>query len=311
MGVAMNDKNRNNMYKLLRDIGDIQGIARTTILALESFIQSGKELECNPDQIESLYLELAEAIKNSQPKIIPLIHLIERFEKEMRQPMKDHVDLEDIKEKAEKSLRAQIDLFKSKAARVTENGLKYVDNGDIIMVHSASSVVTNILIRAKKDMGRIFRVIILDHNKERTRQLIQALRTHDVEHEVTPAYDISHSIEKANKMFLGALTVTSDQKIVAPSGTAGTVSMCHVNDIKVHLFANTLHYSHGKGTDQSIYEERSNNTSANIDFDITTHSHDLIKLDLIDHIVNEYGELEKGVCPVNVGKKFEDEGEII
>ena len=294
----MNDKNKSNMYKLLRDIGDIQGIARTTLLAIESFIESGKELECSSDQIEPLYLELAEAIKNSQPKIIPLIHLIERFEKEMRQLMKSSASLEEVKEKAEKCLREQMDLFKSKAAKVTENGLKYVENGDIILVHSASSVVTNILIRAKIDLNLIFRVIILDHNKERTRQLIQALREHDVEYQVTPAYDVSHYIETANKMFLGALTVTSDQKIVAPSGTAGTVGMCHLNKIKVHLFANTLHYSHGKATDQFIYEEESDSSSANIQFPITTHSHDLIKLDLIDHIVNEYGELDKGVCPV-------------
>lgn len=299
MGIAMNDKNRNNMYKLLRDIGDIQGIARTTILALESFIESLHELECSQEDVQELYFEVADAIKNSQPKIIPLIHLIERFEKEMKELIKTSPSIDDLKEKAEQSLQKQIDLFKSNAARVTENGLKYVNNGDIIIVHSASSVVTNILIRAKEDLNQMFRVIILDHNKERTRQLIQAFREHDIEYQVTPAHDISHYIETANKMFLGALTITSDQKIVAPSGTAGTVSMCHVNNIKVHLFANTLHYSHGKATDQYIYEEESKTFSANIDFPVTTHSHDLVNLDLIDHVVNELGEVQKGSSPVD------------
>ncbi|SLM28956.1 hypothetical protein MTBBW1_1640011 [Desulfamplus magnetovallimortis] len=289
----MNDKNKSNMYKLLRDIGDVQGIARTTILALESFIKSIHELECSQDEVQELYLELADAIKNSQPKIIPLIHLIERFEKEMRHLMKNNPSIDEIREKAEASLREQIDLFKGKAAQVTENGLKYVSNGDRIIVHSASSVVTNILIRAKKDLKLLFRVIILDHNKERTRQLIQAFSEHDIEYQVTRAYDISHYIETANKMFLGALTITSDRKIVAPTGTAGTVSMCHLHNIKVHLFANTLHYSHGKATDQYIYEEESSSASSNIHFPVTTHSHDVINLDIIDHIVNENGELEK------------------
>lgn len=285
------------MYKLLRDIGDIKGIAETTTLALESFIQSIRELECSQEQVEELYSELAEAIKNSQPKIIPLIYLIERFENDMRQLMETSPSLEEIKEKSEKSLREQIRLFKSNAARVTTNGLKYVNNGDIIIVHSASSVVTNILIRAREELNLMFRVIILDHNKARTRQLIQVLKDRDIEYQVTPARDISHYIETANKMFLGALTITSDQKIVAPSGTAGTVNICHVNNIKVHLFANTLHYSHYKATDQYIYEEESKSSSANTNFPIITHSHDLINLDMIDHVVNEFGEMQKELCP--------------
>ncbi|MGD9732240.1 MAG: hypothetical protein AB7U45_08660, partial [Desulfamplus sp.] len=142
----------NTMYKLLRDIGDIQGIARTTVLALESFIASIKELECSREEVADLYMELADAVKNSQPKVIPLIHLIERFEKDMRQLMKTDPSIEEIRDKAEASLKEQIELFKNNASKVTEHGLNYIKNGDVIIVHSASSVVTNILIRAKESL---------------------------------------------------------------------------------------------------------------------------------------------------------------
>ncbi|MBF0209828.1 MAG: hypothetical protein HQK64_09430 [Desulfamplus sp.] len=306
----MKENIRNTMYQLLRDIGDIQGIARTTILSIESFIAAIKELRCSQEEVAELYIELADAIKNSQPKIIPLIHLIERFEKDMRQIMRTSPSIEEIRITAEKSLKEQIELFKNKADKVTQHGLNYIKNGDVIIVHSASWVVTNILIEAKKVTKPLFRVIVLEQNKERTRQLIQALREHDIDHHVTPAHDLSHYVDEANKMFLGALTITSDHKIVAPSGTSGTVSLCHLNNISVHLFANTLHYSHNRAIDQYIYSEEGNTNTANLHFPITTHSHDLIDLELIDHVVTENGETGKDYCPVdfssNVMAKKED-----
>ncbi len=304
MGIAMKQNVRNTMYKLLRDIGDIQGIARTSVLAIESFIASIKELECSREEVADLYMELADAVKNSQPKVIPLIHLIERFEKDMRRLMKGEPSIEELKDKAEASLKEQIELFKNNASKVTEHGLNYIKNGDVIIVHSASSVVTNILIRAKKSLNLMFRVIILEQNKERTRQLIEALREHDIDYHVTPAHDLSHYIDQANKMFLGALTITSDRKIVAPSGTSGSVSLCHLNNIKVHLFANSLHYSHRTATDQYIYSEEGNTNTANTYFPITRHSHDLIDLDLIDHVVTENGETRKDYCPVDFKAKI-------
>ena len=309
MGIAMKENNNTSatMYKLLRDIGDIQGIARTTILALNSFIEAIRELQCSREEVADLYIELATAIKNSQPKVIPLIHLIERFENDMRQLMKNEPSIEEIRDSAEKSLNKQIELFKSNAARVTEHGLQYVKNGDVIIVHSASSVVTNILIRAKHSLNMMFRVIVLEQNKERTRQLVQAFRQHDIDYHVTPAHDLSHYVEQANKMFLGALTITSDHKIVAPSGTSGTVSLCHLNNIKVHLFANTLHYSHKTATDQYIYSEEGNTNTANCYFPITRHSHDLIDLELIDHVVTENGETKKDYCPIDLKAKFKQQ----
>ncbi len=289
----MNDKNRQNMYKLLRNLGDVQGIARMTVLSLNSFIESIRQLKCSKRELQPLYFELAEALKTSQPKIIPLIHLLEQFENEMKEALTPEMDLEEIREKTIESLEAKIKQFQDNAARVTENGLKYINNHDVIIVHSASSVVTNILVQAKEKWNKRFEVVILEHNRDRTRQIIQALRDADIEHIVAPAYDLSHHIDRATKMFLGALTITSDRKIVAPSGTAGTVSLCHLNGIAVHLFANTLHYSHKTSTDQYIYQEEEDTHSANMDFSITTHSHDLVSLDLINHIVTENGETEK------------------
>jgi translation initiation factor eIF-2B subunit alpha len=281
------------MYKLFRDLGNVQGIARMTIMSLNGFIESIRQLKCSRSQVLPLYLELAKAIKKSEPKIIPLIHLMGFFEEEMEKTLTPEMSTDEVRERAIKSLEEQIKLFQSNAARVTENGQKYVNNGDVIIVHSASTVVTNILVQAKKQSNKSFKVIILDHSPERTRQTIQVLREADIEHIVAPAYNLSHHIEQANKMFVGAMTVTSDFKIVAPTGTAGTVSLCRHNKIDVHLFANSLHYSHTDSAHQLIYKEQKITQSANVDFSITTHSHDLVSLDHIDHIITEKGETKR------------------
>lgn len=294
----MNDKNQQNMYKLLRELGDVQGIARMTVMSLNSFIESIRQLKCTRDDIEPLYMELAMGLKRSQPKIIPLIHLLERFEQEMQKTLTPEMSLEEVREKTIENLQEKVNFFQEKAERVTEIGLNYIQNGDVIVVHSPSSVVTNILVQARERLNKSFEVIILEHNRERTRQVIQALRDADIEHVVAPAHNLSHHIDRATKMFVGALTITSDHKIVAPTGTAGTVSLCHLNNIAVHLFANTLHYSRGAATDQYIYQASEDAHSANVDFSMTTHSHDLVSLELINHIVTEAGEQEKDHCPI-------------
>lgn len=289
----MKNKPQKNMYKLFRDLGNVQGIAQMTIMSLNGFIESIRQLKCSREQVLPLYLELTDAIRASEPKIIPLIHLLDRFENEMQDCLREEMTTEDVRTFAIASLERQIALFEGNMAKVTENGQKYVDDKDVIIVHSASSVVTNILVTAKEKAGKTFKVIILDHNPERTRQTIMALREARIEHIVAPAHNLSHHIETATKMFVGAMTMTTDRKMIAPTGTAGTVSLCQHNDISVHLFANSLHYSHKDSSHQFIYEELQEAHSANIDFSLTTHSHDLVNLDLIDHIINENGEMQK------------------
>ena len=291
MGVVMNQKNKETMYKLLRDLSDVQGIARMTIVSLNAFIESIRQLKCTREEMDSLYTELSEALKKSQPNIAPLKHLLDYFEMEMENRVRPEMDVEDVRQETITCLRERIHQFKRNAAQVTENGLAYIQNRDVVIVHSPSTVITNILIQAKEKLGRQFKVIILDHNAERTRQTVQALRKSDIEHMVTPAHNLSHHIEGATKMFVGAMTITSDHKIVAPIGTAGAVSLCRLNGINIHLFANTLHYSHRPSVDQNIFQEQEEAHIGTMDFSMTTHSHDLVSLEFIDHIVTEIGEV--------------------
>ncbi len=301
MGIPMKDKNQQTLYKLFRDLGDVQGIARMTLMSLNSFIESIQQLKCTREQLPPLYTELAEIIKKAQPNIIPLRRLLRQLEKDL-QPilaLETDDDVEAIRQKVIEGLQEKIAQFQGFAARVTENGLKYISDGDVIIAHSPSTVVTNILVQAKEKLNRDFKVIILDHNPERTRQTVRALRHDGIEHTVAPAHNLSHHVEKANKMFVGALTITSDRKIVAALGTAGTVGLCHLNNIAVHMFANSLHYSRRSSMDQSIFQGLEDTYGGpNINFPMITHSHDLVSLGLINHIITEEGEIKNKNYPI-------------
>lgn len=300
MDIPMNQTSKENMYKLLRELGDVKGTARVTILCLNAFIDSIRQLKCSRGEFDDLYKELVETIKKSKPNIIPLIHLMEYFELDMERSLKPGMTIEEVKKLAIQFINDRIRQFERNASRVTENGLAYVGNGDVIVVHSASAVVTNILVGAKEKLNRKFKVIILDLYPERTRQTAEVLRKADIDHTIIPNHNLSHHIEKATKMFVGAMTITKDRKIVAPVGTAGTVSLCRLNGVKVHLFANTLHYSHRNFVEQNIFQVEEVTRFGNNDLSMTTHSHDLVSLNFIDHIIAEIGEVSYEGYLINV-----------
>ncbi len=279
------------MYKLIRDLSEVQGTARITEMCLKAFIESIRLLKCKRDQMVALYRDLARAIRSSQPAIIPLIRLLEYFESDMEREIKPEMDVDEVKKVSIRSLEERISQFRRNTTRVTENGLAYVKNRDVIIVHSPSTVVNNILVQARKELKREFKVIVLDLLTERTRQTVQALQDAGVEYIVTPAHNLSHHVDNANKMFLGAMTITKDRKIVAPVGMAGSVSMCRHHGVEVHLFANTLNWSTRTSAEQNIFQAEEAAQIGSTDFSMTTHSHSLVSLDLIDHIVTEIGEV--------------------
>ncbi len=287
----MNTKDRDNLYKLFRDMADVLGTSRMTEIALESFIRAIQSLRCSREAILPLFSELSECIKNSRPRVVPLIHLLEEFEDEMRFTRGD-VDLEAIRADAVTTLQDKLDAFRERVQRLTERGAHYVQDGDVILVHSASGVVIKILLNAKEKLQRTFRVIVLKQDFAKTRQLIQALLQAGIAHEVVPEYDLIHHLPQASKLFIGAVAVTPDRNVVASAGTAGIVSQCHIGKIPVYLFVNSLKFSHQSSQDQHIHRKEEAETRDGLTYSLTTYSHSLVALQLIDHVVTGTGELK-------------------
>jgi translation initiation factor eIF-2B subunit alpha len=285
----MKTKDRESLYKLFRDMADVLGTSRMTEMALESFIRAIQALKCSREAILPLFNELSECVKNSRPHIVPLIHLLEEFEDEMRFTRSD-VDLETIRADAIETLREKLDAFRERVRRLTERGAQYVQDGDVVLVHSASGVVIKILLNAKEKLGRNFKAIVLKQDFAKTRQLIQAIAQAGIPHEVVPEYDLIHHLPQATKLFIGAAAVTPDLNVVASAGTANIVSLCHVGKIPVYLFVNSLKFSHQSTPDQQIHRKEEEETRDGMTYSLTTYSHSLVSLQLIDHVITGMGE---------------------
>jgi translation initiation factor 2B subunit (eIF-2B alpha/beta/delta family) len=287
----MKEKDKDILYKLFRDHEDVRGSSGMAMLALRSFIESIKEVRCTASEIKPLITELCDAIKHTEPRIVPLIHLIKAFEKEMEGHYGD--DLQTTKNDAVKILEEKHDLLRSKVDQVIEHGVNLVEDGDTIVVHTASSDVVNMLIRAKESKKKRFKLIILKQDLVKTKLLIKTLSKAKLDLLVVPEYSLSHYIEKTNKLFIGAVSVTPDAKVVAAIGTANIVGLCHINQVPVYLFANSLKFSYHPSSSQRIHTKTVATSQDDVSYMFTTHSHDIVSLKLIDHLVTEDGCMEK------------------
>jgi translation initiation factor 2B subunit (eIF-2B alpha/beta/delta family) len=217
--------------------------------------------------------------------------MIKAFETEMAVYYGE--DLQKTKNEATRILQEKHDLLKSKVEQVIEHGVNLVEDGDSIVVHTASSDVTNMLIRAKEVLKKNFKLIILKQDFVKTKLLVKTLSKARIDLLVVPEYSLSHYIEKANKLFIGAVSITPDAKVVAAIGTANIVGLCHINKVPVYLFANSLKFSYHPSSSQRIHTKTVSTSQDDVSYMLTTHSHDIVDLKLVDHLVTEDGKIAK------------------
>jgi translation initiation factor 2B subunit (eIF-2B alpha/beta/delta family) len=284
----MNEQEKESLDELLRYHSGVIGSARLTVLGLKALITAVNEVQAYPDELEELFDEVLEAVRGTRPKLIALIDLLKEFEEEF-EPYLGTEDMEEARAQAAWILAQKVTKYEDKRAAVTKHGLDHVANGDSILVHSASSVVTNILLDATRQENKIFRVLVLQLDPVRTPKVAKTLYNEGIPHLVVPMHDLCHYQDQVDKLFIGAMTITPDRKIVAPKGTASVLSICHLAGIKAYLFANTLHYSIGSAASQQILQTDTEMVEAATAYPLRSHSHDLVDLTLFDVVVNEYG----------------------
>lgn len=142
-------------------------------------------------------------------------------------------------------------MLRSKVDQVIEHGVNLVEGNDTIVFHTASSDVTNMLVRAKEVLKKSFKLKILKQDFVKTKLLVRTLSKSKIDLLVVPEYSLSHYIEKTNELFIGAVPITPDAKGVAAIGTANIVDLCHINEVPVHLFANSLKFSFHLSSNQN------------------------------------------------------------
>ncbi len=288
----MKSEDKAILCSLIRDHEDTVGASRVTIMALNAFIESIRQVSCTIEELGVLHAELTDVIKNTEPKVIPLIHLIEEFENEIESASAE-ATLEEVKAQAIGILEKKVEKIQTKIGKVVECGLSCISDGDVIVAHTGSKDVVDMLKMARQVLQKDFRMIILKQDPAKTRRLIKSLSEADIEMEVIPEYSLGHYIEKANKYFMDALSVTEDFKTVSSAGSANIVGLCHLNNLPVYLFANSLKFSHKHSSQQQIHRKVEAKKHGDVSFQLITHSHDTVDMKHVDFLVTEYGIKDK------------------
>jgi translation initiation factor 2B subunit (eIF-2B alpha/beta/delta family) len=276
------------LYRLIRNYIEAMGASRTTLIALKAYIDAVKQLQCADEDFQRLLLSLNSVLRNTEPKVIPLLHLIEEFEAEMA-PFSGG-DLQAAKARAIEILEKKQRRFESDTENLTRHCMEHIQPSDFIITHSPTAYIREGFIQAHSRMQGQFKILVLKQEFLRTRELIRAFEQYQIGHLVIPEYDLSHYLDAVTKLFIGAVSISSDGKVITGVGTSNVVSLCHAYHVPVYLFAESLKFAHTPLPEQRIYREQKDKLESDFTFHMTTFSHDMVDLAMIDHVVTEEGD---------------------
>ncbi|UCD82304.1 MAG: hypothetical protein JSW26_13035, partial [Desulfobacterales bacterium] len=290
VGTTLNPSEKEILYQLIRDHEEVMGVSRTTMVSLQSYRKALQKLKNSDNKaFKESVSELNEVIKNTEPKIIPLTHLIEEFETELQIYFK--IPFEQVRDHALKIINQKLNRYEGCIQGVIEHGSQMIEENDFIIVQSPSLAIRSALKRAHSELKKKFKVLILDQNFIRIKQLVKELSQEGVEFLVVPEYNLSHFMMTVTKLLIGAVSITPDKKIITTVGTANTVGLCHLNRIPIYLLANSMKFAHRAVSEQHIHKVESQRSSDHLTYRHAMFSHDQVDLYLIDHVITEQGEI--------------------
>ena len=278
---------------LFRDIVKFYSSSQTSIITLNAITAAITELECPTEDFKMELTTVCDIIKNSQPRMFPIDNLIILLEKELQE--KNYFSDKDIdarKTAVTKIIESLEERLNDDMNELANQGVKHIEDGDHIILHSVEEGAELLLPEAKR-MGKNFEVLILRQDLVKTKQVINILDTAGIKYTVVPEWDLIHFFDKVNKLFIGAYALTVDGKFVSDSGTSNIVSECHVHKLPVYLFAPTLEITNTFSRDQNIYLKDESVSESGSDYNLISHSSDIVSLDLVDHIITEHGAIDK------------------
>ena len=278
---------------LFRDIVKFYSSSQTSIITLNAITAAITELECPTEDFKMELTTVCDIIKNSQPRMFPIDNLIILLEKELQE--KDYFSDKDIdarKTAVTKIIESLEERLNDDMNELANQGVKHIEDGDHIILHSVEEGAELLLPEAKR-MGKNFEVLILRQDLVKTKQVINILDTAGIKYTVVPEWDLIHFFDKVNKLFIGAYALTVDGKFVSDSGTSNIVSECHVHKLPVYLFAPTLEITNTFSRDQNLYLKDESVSESGSDYNLISHSSDIVSLDLVDHIITEHGAIDK------------------
>ena len=283
----MGNIEQNTIDKLFRDLIRVYSSSATSMIGLDSIQTAINELVVKDSNLNVEIGKLSDVVKHTQPRMFPLDNLMLIFDNKIQ-------TLTNEKQLNKESINEILKTFKirleSDLNALVENGIEWINNGDFIVIHSIEENIEHLIPEAKK-RGIDFKILVLRQDILTTGEILNILNKNKIEYEVIPEYDLVHYIDKISKLFIGTQALTKDNYLICDPGTSNIISECHIHNIPIVLFLKTLKFSHYPAADQNIRKNSYNDEHNGVEYSFSIHSNDIIKSELINHIITEKGEI--------------------
>jgi len=289
----MSNIEQHTIDKLFRDLSRVYSTSVTSMIGLDSVKTAIEELVCNDSDLATEIRKLSDAVKNTQPRMFPLDNLMLILDKEIASLTDGKLLTRESINKILKTLRIRLE---SDLSALVENGMEWIKNGDFIVIHSIEENIEHLIPEAKK-RGINFKILVLKQDIITTGKILNILNNNQIKYEVIPEYDLVHYFDKITKLFIGTQALTNDNYLICDPGTSNVVSECHIHNIPIVLFLKTLKLSHYPVIDQNIRKNSFQDEHDGVEYSFSIHSNDIIKLELMSHIITEKGEITKDQIP--------------
>jgi len=283
----MSNLEQQTIDKLFRDLIRVYSTSATSMIGLDAIKMAITELACDEAGLADEINKLSDSIKKTQPRMFPLDNLMLILDREVQ-------SLLNANQLTKKSIINLIDDFKlrldSDLDSLIQKSLEWIEDGDFIVIHSIEENIENLIPEASQ-RGKKFKILVLKQDIITTGKILKILKENNIDFEVIPEYDLVHYFGEITKLFIGTQALTNDNYIVCDSGTSNIVSECHIHKVPICLFLKSLKFSHYPASDQNIRKNSYKDECDGVEYNYSIHSNDVIKLDLIDHIITEKGEV--------------------
>lgn len=148
---------------------------------------------------------------------------------------------------AKANLVAEIDTFVlEKIFYADKEIVKYavtkIRDGDVLLTYGCSCVVEMILVKAK-EMGKKFRVVIIDSRpKLEGRRLLRSLLRKEIHCTYTHINAAPYIMQEVTRVFLGAASMLSNGTVYSRVGTAGVAMVAHAYSVPVMICCETYKF---------------------------------------------------------------------
>ncbi|EPS73360.1 hypothetical protein M569_01395, partial [Genlisea aurea] len=194
-----------------------------------------------------------------------------------------------------------------------------ISNGDVILTYGISSAVEKLLLHAHEEVGKQFRVIVVDSRpKLEGRLLLRRLVGKGISCTYTLINAISYVIREANKVFLGASSALCNGTVYSSVGSASVAMVAHRFHVPVLVCCESYKF-HERVQLDSICSNELGDPNAVVEMipgrqetgtlkgwektqnlQILNLIYDLMPPDFVSAIITEYGMIPPTSVPVIV-----------